>query len=97
MKAFRRMLLVLVPLASTALAAPALASCSIHNETNYSFTVESGNTSNQSVGAHTSTTIAPGKVIAKSKEGKSFGGMCKDGDRVKVVEKDGVVMMVPET
>ncbi len=73
----------------------ALASCSIHNETNYSFTVESGNTSNQSVGAHTQTTISPGRVIGKSREGKSFGGSCRDGEKVRVIEKDGVVIMEP--
>jgi hypothetical protein len=77
-------------------AASAQASCSIHNDTGYAFKVESGNTSNQSVGAHTSTTIAPGRVIAKSDDGKgkSFGGMCQEGQHVEVVEKDGVVMML---
>ena len=87
-------------LAFLAIAAPALAaraSCSIHNDTGYSFTVESGNTSNQRVGSHTQTTIAPGKVIAKSDDGKaSFGGMCADGQSVEVKEEHGVVMMVPK-
>ncbi len=71
----------------------AFASCRIHNDTGYSFTVESGNTSNQGVGAHTSTSIAAGKIIAKSKDGKSFGGMCKDGDNLEVKEQGGVVFM----
>ena len=35
----------------------ALATCRVSNETKYSFTVESGNTSNQRVGAHTTTSI----------------------------------------
>ncbi len=76
-------------------AAPAFASCRIHNETGFSFTVESGNTSNQSVGSHTTTSIAAGRVVGKSKEGKSFGGMCKDGEEVKVIEDRGVVVMMP--
>lgn len=72
------------------------ASCRIHNETKYSFTVESGNTSNQSVGAHTITSISAGKVIGKSKEGKSFGGVCRDGESVVVKEESGVVVMMPK-
>jgi hypothetical protein len=92
----RQLSFVLSVVAVPFAASPALASCRIHNETNHSFTVESGNTSNQSVSAHTETSINPGKVIAKSSDGKSFGGMCNEGDHVKVIEKDGVVMMVPE-
>lgn len=91
-----RHLALVIGAAATLLIAPrAFASCSIHNETKYSFTVESGNTSNQSVGSHTQTTIAPGRVIGKSKEGKSFGGSCRDGEKVRVIEKDGVVIMEP--
>jgi hypothetical protein len=78
-----------------AFVAPVAASCRIKNETKYSFTVESGNTSNQSVGSNTETSIASGKVIGKSKDGKSFGGQCGEGQSVKVVEENGVVMMVP--
>jgi hypothetical protein len=84
---------IAVVLFSLGLATTAWASCDIFNDTGHDFTVESGNTSNQSVGAHTHTTIAGGKVIAKSKDGKSFGGMCKDGDHAVVTEKDGVVVM----
>lgn len=87
-------LLSVAALAVAPLAAEA--SCRIHNETKYSFTVESGNTSNQSVGAHTTTSIAPGKVIAKSKDGKSFGGVCRDGEEVVVKEERGVVLMMPK-
>lgn len=76
-------------------ATPALASCRIRNETGYSFTVESGNTSNQSVGSHTTTSIAAGRVIGKSKDGKSFGGQCRDGEEIKIVEQSGVVVMAP--
>lgn len=69
------------------------ARCHISNETKYSFSVESGHTSNQSVGSNTTTTIDDGKIKAKSKEGKSFGGSCKDGDTLVVKEEDGIVIM----
>lgn len=83
-----------VALAAAAMSANvASASCDIHNDTKYSFTVESGNTSNQSVGSHTSTSIADGKIVAKSSEGKSFGGSCKKGDKLEVKEENGVVIM----
>jgi len=77
-------------------AAEAAASCRISNETNYSFTVTSGNTSNQSVGAHTTTSIASGKVLGQSKEGKTIGGFCKDGDQLVVKEEKGGPIMMPK-
>jgi len=83
-------------LALLAAAADARASCRISNETGYSFTVASGNTSNQSVGAHTTTTIAPGTIVGKSKEGKTFGGSCKDGDNLVVKEDKGVPILMPK-
>ena len=76
-----------------ALAAPAHATCSIHNDTGWAFTVESGNVSNQSVGSHTQTSIAPGRIIGKSKEGKTVSGSCKDGDRVEIVDDHGVPVL----
>jgi hypothetical protein len=82
---------VLLLVATTAL--PAAARCNIKNETKYSFTIESGNVSNQRVGANTSTTIAPGKIVAKGDQGKSFGGSCKAGDSLLVTEEKGVVIM----
>ena len=88
-------LCILLVTATLFSAGSAAATCRIKNETKYSFSVESGNVSNQSLGSHTTMTIAPGKVMAKSKDGKSFGGMCNKGDEVKVVEDKGVVMMVP--
>ncbi len=72
----------------------AVAGCSIHNDTKWAFMVTSGNTSNQSVGAHTQTSIAPGKIVGKSKEGKTFGGFCKDGDRLEIVEEQGVPILM---
>ena len=75
------------------LAPPALASCRIHNDTSHDFTVESGNTSNQSVGGHTTTSIAAGKIIGKSKDGKSISGSCKDGDNLEVKDEGGVPVL----
>jgi hypothetical protein len=71
----------------------ALASCRIHNDTGFSFTVESGNTSNQSVGSHTETSIAPGKIIGRSKEGKTVSGFCKDGDHLEIKDDHGVPIL----
>jgi hypothetical protein len=71
----------------------ASASCRIHNDTSYSFTVESGNTSNQSVGSHTQTSIAAGKVKGISKEGKTISGSCKDGDSLEVKDEGGIPVM----
>jgi hypothetical protein len=88
------MKLIIAALVVAALGAvPAAARCSIKNETKYSFTIESGNVSNQRVGANTSTTIAPGKIIAKGDQGKSFGGSCKAGDKLLVTEERGVVIL----
>ncbi len=76
-------------------AADAHASCSIHNDTGWSFTVTSGNTSNQMVGSHTQTTIADGKIVGKSKEGKTISGFCKNGDKLEITDDHGVpVLMV---
>jgi hypothetical protein len=74
----------------------ASASCSIHNDTNYSFTVTSGNTSNQSVSSHSQTSIAAGKILGKSKEGKTIGGFCKDGDKLEIKEEQGVPILMPK-
>jgi len=73
----------------------AWAGCRIHNDTGVSFTVESGNTSNQSVGSHTTTSIAAGKIIAKGNKGESVGGFCKDGDNVKIVDDHGTLILMP--
>jgi len=70
------------------------ASCRIHNDTNWSFTVESGNTSNQSVGAHTTTSIAAGKIKGvDAKSGKSISGSCKDGDSLEIKDEGGIPVM----
>ncbi len=69
---------------TVALASPstAFATCRIKNDTAWDFTIESGNTSGQRVGPRTTTSIAPGKIRGKSKEGKTVGGSCKSGDNL---------------
>ena len=92
-------LMIAVLAAGSALVAPRLAaaSCSIHNDTNYSFTVESGNTSNQSVGSHTQTSIAAGKIVGKDeKSGKTISGSCKDGDSLEIKDDHGVPVLMPK-
>ena len=70
------------------------ASCRIHNDTGWSFTVESGNTSNQSVGSHTTTSIAAGKIKGVDKKsGKTISGQCKDGDSLEVKDEGGIPVM----
>lgn len=75
-------------------AAVASASCSIHNDTKWDFKVQSGNTHNQSVSAHTTTSIAAGKIIGKDeKSGKTMSGTCKDGDKLEITDEGGVPVL----
>lgn len=75
-------------------AAPAFASCRIHNDTDWDFTVESGNTSNQSVDAHSETSIDDGKIKGiDKKDGKTISGSCKDGDHLEITNDGGVPML----
>lgn len=80
---------------STLVAAHAAsASCRIHNDTGFDFKVESGNTSNQSVGAHTTTSIAAGTIKGEDKKaGKTISGSCKDGDELEVKDDHGVPVL----
>jgi hypothetical protein len=75
------------------LPAAAWARCDLFNDTAWDFTVESGNVSNQRVGPRTHTSIAPGAIRATSKDGKSFGGSCCDGDKLVVVNDRGVPVL----
>ena len=85
--------LVIVAATSFA-AAPTWASCRIHNDTGFDFKVESGNTSNQSVGPHTTTSIAAGTIKGEDKKaGKTISGSCKDGDEVEVKDDHGVPVL----
>jgi hypothetical protein len=82
--------------AALAMAGTASANCDIFNDTKWDFKVESGNTSNQSVGAHTHTSIHSGKIIGKSTDGKAVSGTCKDGDKLVVKDDGGVAILMPE-
>ena len=87
-------LLLAAIIAIAAAAQGASASCRIHNDTKWDFKVESGNTSNQSVGAHTTTSIAAGKIKAvDEKSGKSVGGSCKDGESVEITDDHGTPIL----
>ncbi len=74
----------------------AAASCRVSNETGYSFTVASGNVSNQKVRAHATTAIEAGKIQGKSEEGKTISGQCKDGGELVIQEKNGVPLLLPK-
>ena len=74
----------------------AAASCRVTNETGYSFTVASGNMSNQRIGAHATTTIDAGKIQGKSPEGKTISGSCRDGGELVIQEKNGVPLLLPK-
>jgi hypothetical protein len=79
---------------SLTVAHAAYAGCRIHNDTKWAFKVESGNTSNQSVGAHTTTTIAAGKIKGvDAKSGKTISGSCKDGDSLQVKDERGIPVL----
>jgi hypothetical protein len=76
-------------------ASAAEANCRIKNETKWSFKIESGNVSNQSVGANTTTSIADGKIKGvDEKAGKTISGSCKNGDSLKVLDDHGVPVLV---
>jgi hypothetical protein len=70
------------------------ANCRIKNETKWSFTIESGNVSNQRVGSNTTTSIADGTIKGKAdKGGPTISGSCKNGETVKIVEDRGVPVL----
>ena len=79
---------------TTVAAHTALASCRIHNDTGWDFKVESGNTSNQSVSSHSTTSIASGKIKGKDeKTGKTISGSCKDGDTLIIKDEGGIPVL----
>jgi hypothetical protein len=82
--------IIIAFLATAAFVSTAAAECRIKNETKWSFKVESGNVSNQSVGSNTTTSIAEGKVVGKDeKAGKSFSATCKRGETLKITDDRG--------
>jgi hypothetical protein len=74
----------------------AAASCRVSNETGYTFTVASGNTSNQRVRAHATSAIEAGKIQGKTDDGKTISGSCKDGGELVIQEKNGVPLLLPK-
>ncbi len=78
---------------TTFAASPAFARCSIRNDTGESFTIQSGNVSNQRVGAHTTTSIEHGTIVAKADSGKSVGGACANGQSVEIKLSGGVLVL----
>lgn len=92
-----KIIIAAVAFATASLAAvPAVwAGCRISNETKWSFKVESGNTSNQSVGANTTTTITAGRIKGvDAKAGKTISGSCKDGDTLRIIDDNGIPVLV---
>lgn len=90
----RRFFVLLVVVASLSLLAlPAFAGCRISNETKYDFTVTSGNTSNQRVTSHSTMTIAAGKIVGESKEGKTISGSCKERDTLVITMEGNVPVL----
>ena len=88
---------VFVLVAGTSLFATAAhASCVVTNETGYEFVVSSGNSPNQKVSPHATTTIEAGKISGKSPDGRTISGSCKDGARMVVLEKNGVPLLLPK-
>ena len=77
-------------------ASRAAASCRVSNETSYTFTVASGNTSNQRVRAHATAAIEAGKIQGKTDDGKTISGSCKDGGEMVIQEKNGVPLLLPK-
>ena len=83
-------LTVITILVSSMFSSTAFATCRIKNETKWSFTIESGNVSNQRVGSNTTTSIASGKVKGKSDDGKTISASCKDGDTLVIKDERGI-------
>lgn len=86
-------ILALAAISAPLAAMPAYASCTISNNTDYSFTIDSGNTTNQSVSANGTTSIDSGNIVGKSSKG-NVGGSCSDGGHVKIIMKDDAPVLV---
>ena len=86
-------MLALAIIATPLAAMPAYATCTISNETDYDFIIKSGNYTNQSVGKNTTSSIASGTIVGQS-SGGTVSGSCSDGSRVKIIKKDGALILV---
>ena len=90
----KTLIAIAIAAGTTLAAAPSWASCRIHNDTGIDFKVESGNTSNQSVDGHTTTSIAAGIIKGTdAKTGKSISGQCKDGDELEIKDDHGTPVL----
>ena len=90
----KHLIAIAAAMSTLTLAHAAWAGCRIHNDTKWEFKVESGNTSNQSVGAHTTTSIAAGKIKGvDAKAGKTISGSCKDGDSLEIKDEGGIPVL----
>jgi hypothetical protein len=90
----KHLIAIAAAVSTLTIAHAAWAGCRIHNDTKWEFKVESGNTSNQSVGAHTTTSIAAGKIKGvDAKAGKTISGSCKDGDSLEVKDEGGIPVL----
>lgn len=76
------------------LSASAEARCRITNDTSHNFTVASGETWGQYLGAYSTTTIDGGDMSGQSDDGREFSGLCRDGDAVTVKEIQGRIRVM---
>ncbi len=78
--------------AAACFAAPALADCTVKNDTKFDFVVTYGNVSNHSFGSNHIEQFPKGSVSGKSKDGKSFSLSCGGSESWNVAEKGGAVV-----
>lgn len=71
------------------------AACKVTNNTNFSFVVSSGRTSNQRIPAHTTTHVSAGKIVGKATAGETIGGYCNDSDELVIKLFGGVPVLLP--
>ena len=91
-----RAILIILLVTGGALASSTALACGIENTTEVSFTVRSGDTGNQRVGAHTTTTIADGNIELVGDNGAGGGGgTCSFGQNVKIVRSGSGFAVVP--
>jgi len=72
------------------------AACKVTNDTNFSFTVSSGRTSNQRIPARTTTFVSAGKIVGTAPDGTTIGGYCNDSDELVIKLFKGVPVLLPQ-